>query len=143
MEPPVYSSPLQEAPSYSSNQYVSGQSLRSANAQSGPPPPQVPPIFNSLDILRGRPPLQAKEAGDVIAYSTPGKDYPVYNEIPVTYFSCANYKPGFYADVDTYCQVYHRCDISGKLTSYLCPPKTLFNQITLVCDWFYNVNCPK
>ncbi|XP_055354619.1 uncharacterized protein LOC129600177 [Paramacrobiotus metropolitanus] len=106
------------------------------------PPPQNPLVFDALDILRGRPPLTAKEAGDVVAYSSGGKDFPAYLEIPKTYFSCEHMKPGLYADLDHYCQVYHRCDVGGKQSTYLCPPKTLFNQITLVCDWFYNVNCP-
>ncbi|OQV21177.1 hypothetical protein BV898_04937 [Hypsibius exemplaris] len=107
----------------------------------GGPPPQNPPVLDALDILRGRPPLTAKEAFDVLAYAQGGKDFPVYLEVPKTYFTCGNAKPGFYADLDTYCQVYHRCDIGGKQATFLCPTKTLFNQITLVCDWFYNVNC--
>ena len=42
----------------------------------------------------------------------PWKDYPVYTEIPHTSFSCSytNY-PGFYADVETGCQVNNGLDI--------------------------------
>lgn len=38
---------------------------------------------------------------------TPGVDYPNYSEIPKTSFKCSEQKyiPGFYADVETQCQV--------------------------------------
>lgn len=38
--------------------------------------------------------MTAKEAIDVMAYAQGGKDYPVYLEVPKTYFSCGNAKPG-------------------------------------------------
>ncbi|XP_055338413.1 uncharacterized protein LOC129588267 [Paramacrobiotus metropolitanus] len=49
----------------------------------------------------------------------------------------------FYADVDTRCQVVRRCDINGNQTAYICPNLTIFNQITLVCHWFWDVDCSK
>jgi hypothetical protein len=37
---------------------------------------------------------------------TPGKDYPLYGDVPETSFSCANQEyPGYYADVEAACQV--------------------------------------
>ena len=44
------------------------------------------------------------------------------------------------------CQAYHVClldPLSGSMypTSFLCPNGTLFQQQTLNCDWWYNVDC--
>ena len=36
-----------------------------------------------------------------------------------------------------------RCDLNGKRTSYLCGNTTVFNQITLVCDYWFNVDCER
>ena len=27
------------------------------------------------------------------------------------------------------------------MTDYLCPNRTIFNQVTLTCDWWYNYDC--
>lgn len=40
-----------------------------------------------------------------LAGGTPGEDFPVFNSIPRTGFSCADKGLGYYADVDTGCQV--------------------------------------
>jgi hypothetical protein len=70
--------------------------------------------------------------------------YPTYASIPDTKFACSNYKqPGFYADMDTQCQVFHRCDQAGNQTSYICVNSTVFNQITLICDAWFNVECAR
>ncbi|KAF2367667.1 Chitin binding domain [Trinorchestia longiramus] len=72
-----------------------------------------------------------------------GKDYPVLGYIPDTSFGCglvAEY-PGYYADMDAGCQVFHVCHHDGTQDSYLCPNGTIFNQKYFVCDWWYNFNC--
>ena len=70
--------------------------------------------------------------------------FPMLHDIPDTGFSCASKaQPGFYADQEAQCQVFHRCDQEMNMTSYLCVNSTLFNQITLVCDSWYNVDCEK
>lgn len=48
---------------------------------------------------------------------------------------------GYYADMETRCQVWHWCIHSGSKFSFLCPNGTVFNQDLRVCDWFYNVDC--
>ena len=51
----------------------------------------------------------------------PGRDYPVYDSIPPTLFSCfGQVEGGYYADPQAGCQVFHVCsaragDVSGKL----------------------------
>ncbi|OWA54994.1 hypothetical protein BV898_19379 [Hypsibius exemplaris] len=68
--------------------------------------------------------------------------YPMLHTIPTTGFS-REFKAqlGFYADVEARCQVFHRCDQAGNIISYLCVNQTIFNQVTLVCDAWYNVEC--
>ncbi|GFS85170.1 chitin-binding type-2 domain-containing protein [Nephila pilipes] len=72
----------------------------------------------------------------------PGEDFPDYIDIPMTFFSCAGRKriPGFYADLDTGCQVFHVC-WPHRRESFLCPVGTVFNQAILACDYWYSVNC--
>ncbi|CAD7082204.1 unnamed protein product [Hermetia illucens] len=74
---------------------------------------------------------------------TPGEDYPAYDRIPKDLsFSCRGRIPGYYADIETRCQVWHWCLHSGHVYSFLCPNGTVFNQAVRVCDWWTNVNCP-
>ena len=91
-----------------------------------------------FDLIK--PALTAGEVETLLA--SRDASYPTYNGIPQTNFACSQHgQPGFYADVDTQCQVFHRCDINGNQTSYLCVNTTVFSQITLVCDAWYNVDC--
>ncbi|XP_055354284.1 uncharacterized protein LOC129599939 [Paramacrobiotus metropolitanus] len=90
-----------------------------------------------------KPALDAAEVAAILQAKS--GDYPTLAEIPDdSSFDCSSKKqPGFYADVPSKCQVFHRCDVNGNKTSYLCVNSTLFNQITLVCDYFFNVDCEK
>ncbi|XP_076366070.1 U-scoloptoxin(01)-Cw1a-like isoform X2 [Tachypleus tridentatus] len=73
---------------------------------------------------------------------TSDQDYPTYNTIPRDLtFSCNDKIPGYYADPQTDCQVWHWCTPSGYKYSFLCPNQTMFNQPYRVCDWWYNVDC--
>ncbi|XP_055355670.1 uncharacterized protein LOC129601004 [Paramacrobiotus metropolitanus] len=95
------------------------------------------------DLLK--PALNAAEVQAILA-NRDQNQYPTLAAIPASAqnFDCsAKKQPGFYADVSTQCQVFHRCDINGNHTSYLCLNMTVFNQITLVCDYFFNVDCEK
>ncbi|XP_070142821.1 uncharacterized protein [Drosophila kikkawai] len=72
----------------------------------------------------------------------PGIDYPNYAEIPKTSFECTQQRyKGFFGDPDTNCQVWHYCDLNGGKASFLCPNGTIFSQIALTCDWWFNVKC--
>ncbi|CAL1298196.1 unnamed protein product, partial [Larinioides sclopetarius] len=72
----------------------------------------------------------------------PGTDYPNYYEIPLTNFDCKEFRvPGFYADVEAGCQVFHNCDTELQKHSFLCPNGTVFRQELFICDWWYNVRC--
>uniref|UniRef100_T1IF06 Chitin-binding type-2 domain-containing protein n=1 Tax=Rhodnius prolixus TaxID=13249 RepID=T1IF06_RHOPR len=77
--------------------------------------------------------------------STPGRagvDYPAYDEIPHTHFSCKEQRyKGFFGDPETGCQVWHYCDLNGGQASFLCPNGTIFSQVALTCDWWFNVKC--
>ncbi|XP_043235872.1 uncharacterized protein LOC122388666 [Amphibalanus amphitrite] len=72
----------------------------------------------------------------------PGVDYPIYQRIPETSFSCSHQRYwGMYADTETQCQVWHYCDQDGTKHSFLCPNGTIFSQVTFICDWWFNVDC--
>jgi len=91
------------------------------------------------DLLK--PALNSAEV-QAIEASRGANAYPTYNSIPQTRFNCnSKAGPGFYADPEAQCQVFHRCDPNGNQTDYLCVNITVFNQITLICDKWYNVDC--
>ncbi|XP_053674440.1 uncharacterized protein LOC128724744 [Anopheles nili] len=74
----------------------------------------------------------------------PDVDYPILGSVPTTQFSCEKRHHGYYADVETRCQVFRVCantDSTGRGFAFLCPNGTLFNQRHLVCDWYMNVRC--
>lgn len=70
----------------------------------------------------------------------PGRDYPIYSYIPKTTFNCRGIESGYYADLETDCQVFHICE-EGKKISFLCPNGTIFQQSELICEWWNKVNC--
>ncbi|GAV05838.1 hypothetical protein RvY_15909 [Ramazzottius varieornatus] len=106
---------------------------------------QNPPVWQALDLLRGGgEPLNAAQVQQVMASAVPGQSYPTLAYIPQTSFTCSSARqPGFYADPETGCQVFRRCEQNNYMFSYICPNSTLFNQITLVCDYWYNVQCDR
>ncbi|XP_076352438.1 uncharacterized protein LOC143247813 [Tachypleus tridentatus] len=73
-----------------------------------------------------------------------GVDYPTLSSVPQTSFSCRQ-QPlnGFYADLETSCQVMHLCQAGGVQDSFLCPNGTIFNQEKFSCQWWYKVDCTK
>ena len=75
---------------------------------------------------------------------TPGVDFPNYEKIPNTGFSCNGvpYEPGMYADEQTQCQAYHVC-FQGRKESFLCGVGTVFNQAILACDYWHAVDCSR
>ncbi|CAK9806851.1 unnamed protein product [Anthophora quadrimaculata] len=58
-----------------------------------------------------------------------------------TNFSCFNRAPGFYADVNANCKIYHTCDEYGNKFTYHCPEETAFRQDALICDHAHLVDC--
>ncbi|XP_053955680.1 uncharacterized protein LOC128861516 [Anastrepha ludens] len=70
----------------------------------------------------------------------PGIDFPIYPRIPKTTFSCRSFGNGYFADMETDCQVFHICE-EGRKISFLCPNGTIFQQSELTCDWWFKVNC--
>ncbi|TGZ47599.1 Uncharacterized protein DBV15_03473 [Temnothorax longispinosus] len=97
----------------------------------------------------------------------PGVDYPALTSIPATSFSCRGLRGGYYADLETNCQVgdiditylvrleqksrelmldpvvvFHICD-NGRKISFLCPNGTIFQQSQLICDWWFKVDCSR
>lgn len=72
----------------------------------------------------------------------PGRDYPILYSVPNTPFKCDDVGyPGYYADVDAQCQVFHICQMDGRKDSFLCPNGTVFSQRNFVCVWWYDFDC--
>lgn len=85
-----------------------------------------------------------EDYGDLSAIpGLPGVDYPTYSYLPHTGFKCLEHTsyPGFYADVETRCQMWHYCQPDGRHDRFLCPNGTVFDQLTRVCNWWFNVHC--
>merc|ERR1719431_1898538 len=77
---------------------------------------------------------------------TPGEDYPIFAAVPQTTFTCADKdEGGYYADMETGCQVHHTCgnreDYNLVKFSSLCPNGTIFDQQQQTCRWWYLVDC--
>ncbi|XP_036342928.1 putative mediator of RNA polymerase II transcription subunit 12 [Rhagoletis pomonella] len=82
-----------------------------------------------------------------LRHTIPGEpevDYPIYSEVPSTSFECTGKHEGYYADMETRCQVFRICTHTARSIhgfGFLCPNGTLFSQKNFVCDWYRNVNC--
>jgi len=93
---------------------------------------------------------EKRQADDGFRNEIPGEaniDYPILASVPDTSFTCAGrVMGGYYADVETQCQVFHICGGSSSIFgsikySFVCPNGTLFHQQYFTCDWWYNVDC--
>eukprot|EP00095_Tigriopus_kingsejongensis_P005295 snap_masked-scaffold758_size101577-processed-gene-0.12 protein:Tk05295 transcript:snap_masked-scaffold758_size101577-processed-gene-0.12-mRNA-1 annotation:"hypothetical protein EAI_12463" len=73
----------------------------------------------------------------------PGEDYPIYGQVPSTSFECQDkIFGGYYADPEAQCQAFHICGRGGAQGwAFLCPNGTVFNQMYLICDWWFNFDC--
>lgn len=92
--------------------------------------------------VQGQGQSQSDDSGDYSAIpGTAGVDYPIYTEIPKTSFDCKNQQfPGYYADVEAQCQVFHICALNTTF-DFLCPNGTIFSQEHLVCVWWNQFDC--
>ncbi|OWA50687.1 hypothetical protein BV898_15197 [Hypsibius exemplaris] len=96
---------------------------------------QQPKLWDALSMLRGKTALTAEEIQAVVPNAVAGTDYPNLLVIPTPRtIQCDTNKPGFYADSSAQgrCQVYDRCDINGRLTSYLCPAATFATGFSML-----------
>lgn len=79
----------------------------------------------------------------------PGLDYPIYDKVPTTTFSCiGKLEGGYYADIETGCQVVHTCGGNPTGTKYtiikysaLCSNGSIYSQEIGTCTWWYLVDC--
>ncbi|XP_044757859.1 uncharacterized protein LOC123316014 [Coccinella septempunctata] len=100
----------------------------------------MPILVHSLENTAGSQKSELPSVNYQGVQGKPGLDFPVLTAIPKTSFSCRDIETGYYADLETNCQVFHICE-DGKKTSFLCPNGTIFQQSDLICDWWFKVNC--
>uniref|UniRef100_A0A182KE49 Chitin-binding type-2 domain-containing protein n=1 Tax=Anopheles christyi TaxID=43041 RepID=A0A182KE49_9DIPT len=102
-----------------------------------------PETYVDADKYRAGPPMLIKKIVTPGPNTgKPGIDYPALAEIPETSFKCKDQRyKGFFGDPETNCQVWHYCDLNGGKASFLCPNGTIFSQVALTCDWWFNVKC--
>ncbi|EFX79931.1 hypothetical protein DAPPUDRAFT_52062 [Daphnia pulex] len=133
-------------------QELEEDSLEIAQEITLPDPETFPVILadqNSLAPVQQQKPIDEEIAFWDFRESIPGEpefDYPILDKIPSTSFKCAGQRnAGYYADVETRCQVFHVCtnipDAEPIKASFLCPNGTIFNQEVFVCQWWTDVNC--
>ncbi|XP_037030053.1 mediator of RNA polymerase II transcription subunit 15 isoform X2 [Bradysia coprophila] len=99
---------------------------------------------SDYDEVNDKPNNEVNSSGESPGPNTgrPGIDYPNLSEIPQTNFNCKEQRyKGFFGDPETHCQVWHYCDLNGGQASFLCPNGTIFSQVALTCDWWFNVKC--
>jgi len=70
-----------------------------------------------------------------------GTDYPTFHKIPRTSFNCYDKIPGYYADPEAHCQLWHYCAEDKHMESFLCPNGTIYSQQKRVCQWWYDTDC--
>ncbi|XP_067126137.1 uncharacterized protein [Centruroides vittatus] len=147
---------VKDAEKSSETYHIPSYALPDSGPYPNPPPPPPPvypdtPVYSSLYPVKthDKPPENYVDYDYDNVFSLthnipgiPGKDYPVFSSIPLTNFHCRDTGyPGFYADVDSGCQVWHYCQPDGRHDAFLCPNGTIFDQKNRVCNWWYNVNC--
>ena len=67
--------------------------------------------------------------------STQSKEDPLQEILPKVKFVCKGRAEGYYADTDFDCEVFHYCKTSGFRFTFVCPPKSKFNQKQMTCDY--------
>ena len=50
-------------------------------------------------------------------------------------FNCTGRPESYYADPDFNCEVFHYCKTNGFRFTFICPPKSQFNQKQMTCDY--------
>ncbi|XP_054719141.1 uncharacterized protein LOC129228485 [Uloborus diversus] len=53
--------------------------------------------------------------------------------LPLVTFDCRR-KTGYFPDAKFSCEVFHYCKPDGTRNTFHCPPHSLFNQLTMVCE---------
>ncbi|XP_055937815.1 uncharacterized protein LOC129967147 isoform X2 [Argiope bruennichi] len=119
--------------------------LEEANEMQKPEPIPILKTIIQEEEVTAEPELEHESDHSMLVGSIrgiPGIHFPNYTEIPLTSFSCNDKTiiPGFYADLETGCQVFHLC-YEHRRESFLCPTGTIFNQPILACDYWYSANC--
>ena len=86
-------------------------------------------VEEALRILRGGRDLTTMEIQDILENAVAGVDFPLGGPHPPNLpVDCSKFnQSGFYVDTSdqSKCQVFHRCDLDGNPTTYICPNMTV------------------
>ncbi|KAF4522436.1 hypothetical protein B566_EDAN012336 [Ephemera danica] len=120
--------------------------IRSTDDRSNKVQREQPLPLEYEDLGSPGPGVEEEDQDDIHVYQgvrgRAGIDFPMLRRVPKTSFSCRKMKTsGYFADLDTGCQVFHLCE-GGRKMSFLCPNGTIFRQSKLTCDWWFKVDCP-
>ena len=85
---------------------------------------QSPDVFELLS--QNKPVMTADKMADLLRNVVPGKTFPMLAEIPSTSFSCNDAGQGYFADVETDCQVFRYCSHDLVRTMFF----LLLNKLT-------------
>ncbi|XP_057366631.1 uncharacterized protein LOC130687475 [Daphnia carinata] len=125
--------------SYSSSTLMAANDRQSSGGQDHSPS-YFDATTGSAKILPNESSQYGRDYADTIPGEA-GRDYQILSNVGSSSFNCNGRRQGgYYADVESSCQVYHVCAL-GKRFSFLCPNGTLFDQRAFVCKWWFDVDC--
>ncbi|XP_025018532.1 flocculation protein FLO11-like isoform X2 [Tetranychus urticae] len=64
-----------------------------------------------------------------------GREDPLQKILPKVRFNCSGRPESYYADPDFNCEVFHYCKTNGFRFTFVCPPRSQFNQKHMTCDY--------
>ncbi|KAL7049432.1 hypothetical protein ACKWTF_003695 [Chironomus riparius] len=99
---------------------------------------------NTEESLRSEDSNEEDEVKNPTIQRLPADSESIRDNIVDSEFDCEDTEPGYYADMENDCQIFHRC-VQGHegVYSFICPTGTRFDQRVLVCVWEhqYNFDC--
>ncbi|XP_023230621.1 uncharacterized protein LOC111630709 [Centruroides sculpturatus] len=97
-------------------------------------------ILFTACIISGENQTKQANKDDLVAQeSTDNKDEKKEDKLtqilPHVTFDCGGRTEGYYADIQFDCEVFHYCKPNGERFTFVCPPKSRFNQKHMICDY--------
>ncbi|KAG8184234.1 hypothetical protein JTE90_013210 [Oedothorax gibbosus] len=78
-------------------------------------------------------PPPSKPSPSPTTSSTQSPEALLQSILPKVTFDCSG-KTGYFPDIQFHCEVFHYCKSDGGRTTFACPHKSIFNQLSMVCE---------